>query len=50
MKHLTVRPTNMDQQTQDPRDALEVLADSADLYERKNADYGDSWVDRKSVV
>ena len=33
----------MDEQTQDPRDALEVLADSADLYERKNADYGDSW-------
>ena len=33
----------MDEQTQDPREALEVLADSADLYERKNADYGDSW-------
>lgn len=26
-----------------PRDALTVLEDSSDLYERKNADYGDSW-------
>lgn len=26
-----------------PRGALDVLADSTDLYERKNADYGDSW-------
>jgi len=25
------------------REALEILADSADLYERKNEDYGDSW-------
>ena len=32
-----------DEITKTGRSAIEVLADSADLYERKNADYGDSW-------
>lgn len=26
-----------------PRSAVEIMRDSQDLYERKNADYGDSW-------
>lgn len=29
--------------TDDWRTATEILADSKDLYERKNEDYGDSW-------
>lgn len=28
---------------EDGRDPTEIMEDAADLYERKNADYGDSW-------
>lgn len=50
LKHPTTIPTNMTESKSDPRDrprdyrtALEIMGDSRDLYERKNADYGDSW-------
>lgn len=52
MKHLTVKPTNMERgeilseediESAMARDALRVLSDAEDLYRRKNADYGDSW-------
>lgn len=46
MKHLTTTPTNMDASTADddnPRSAVDIMEASQRLYERKNADYGDSW-------
>lgn len=32
-----------DENSQEWRSATEILSDSKELYERKNADYGDSW-------
>lgn len=47
MKHPTTKPENMEEDPRDrPRDwrtASEIMSDSQGLYERKNADYGDSW-------
>jgi hypothetical protein len=47
MDHPTTKMTELEERPEDrPRDwrtATEILGDSRDLYERKNADYGDSW-------
>ena len=40
MKHPTVKMTP---DTPTPRTARDVLTDSTDLYERKDADYGQAW-------
>lgn len=46
MKHPTTNVSDEDDPRDRPRDwrtAVEIMTDSKDLYERKNADYGDSW-------
>jgi hypothetical protein len=47
MDHPTTKMAEVEERPEDrPRDwrtATEILGDSRDLYERKNADYGDSW-------
>jgi len=46
MKHPTTDVDSEDDPRDRPRDwrtAVEIMNDSKDLYERKNADYGDSW-------
>jgi len=47
MDHPTTKMVESQERPEDrPRDwrtATEILGDSRDLYERKNADYGDSW-------
>lgn len=47
MDHPTTKMTESQERPEDrPRDwrtATEIMGDSRDLYERKNADYGDSW-------
>jgi len=35
--------TTDDLDASDARDAVSIMGESQDLYERKNADYGDSW-------
>jgi hypothetical protein len=35
--------TDMSEQMNSSRSAVEIMQESQDLYERKNADYGDSW-------
>ena len=43
LNHLTGEPSEMEDPTPRTRNAVEIMQESQDLYERKNEDYADSW-------